>query len=279
MPIHDQGYRRYGGRRRFRGGWWVIARATIRSLIRQRQVAALLLFAWAPFVVHAVLIYLAANFPQTASALAVTPRTFRQFLDWQNLFVFFVAILVGAGLVADDRRANALQLYLSRPLTRVEYVVGKLTVLAVFLAFVTWLPAMLLVVLQVLFAGSFAFLRANLFIVPAITLFSLVQIAVSACSILALSSLTKNRRFVAAMYAGVIFFTSALNGVLRQITHSRSWAWLSPRDTLDVLADAIFRIATPRAVPVPVAVAVVAVLLIASILILERRVRGVEVVS
>jgi ABC-type transport system involved in multi-copper enzyme maturation permease subunit len=210
---------------------------------------------------------------------AATPQTFREFLDWQNVFVFFIAILIGAGLIADDRRANALQLYLSRPLTRAEYVVGKLAALAAFLGLVTWLPAMLLVVLQVIFAGSFEFLRANLFIVPAITLFSLVQIIVTSCTILALSSLTTNRRFVAIMYAGVIFFTSALYGALRMMTRSRSWAWISPRDTLDVVADAIFRLDRPHAIPVWLACTVAVTLVIASVAILERRIRGVEVVS
>ena len=45
------------------------------------------------------------------------------------------------------------------------------------------------------------------------------------------------------------------------------------------IADATFRIPGDRDLPVPVAVAVVAVLLVASIIVLERRVRGVEVVS
>ncbi len=75
-----------------------------------------MLFAWAPFVVRAVQIYVSANFQQ-ASFLAPKGETFREFLDQQGIFVFFVTIYVGAGLIANDRRANALQLYLSKPLT------------------------------------------------------------------------------------------------------------------------------------------------------------------
>ena len=58
--------------------------------------------------------------------LAPTPETFRQFLEQQEIFVFFVTVYVGAGLIANDRRANALQIYLSKPLTRAEYIFGKL---------------------------------------------------------------------------------------------------------------------------------------------------------
>ena len=132
MPIHDQGYRRYGGSRSFRGGaWWVIARAGIKERIRERRFLGLLLFAWSPFIVRAVQIYVAANVRQ-ASFLAPTANTFREFLDQQGIFVFFVTIYVGAGAIASDRRVNALQIYLSKPLTRVEYVAGKLATLVVF---------------------------------------------------------------------------------------------------------------------------------------------------
>jgi ABC-2 type transport system permease protein len=278
VPVHDQGYRRYSGRRARGRSWWVIARATIGAEIRHKRVMALLLVAWVPFLVRGVLIYAAANIQQ-AQILAATPATFREFLDWQNIFVFFVTILIGAGLIAEDRRANALQIYLSKPITRVEYIVGKLAVLFVFLTFVTWVPAMLLLLLQAVFSGSFDFIRNNLFLLPAITLFAALQVFVSAFAMLALSSMSRSRRFVAMMYAGIIFFTAALNQALRGITGSRAWAWISPEDSLDVIGDAAFRITSPPPIPVPAAVAVVVVLIAASLVVLERRVRGVEVVA
>lgn len=280
MPIHDQGYRRYAGRR-IPGGrsWAVIAREGIRERIRERRFLALLLFAWAPFVVRAVQMYVATNFSQ-ASFLAPTPQTFREFLDQQGIFVFFVTIFVGAGLIANDRRANALQIYLSKPLTRLEYIVGKLATLVVFLVAVTWLPAIMLLFLQMMFAGSLTFVRDNLFLLPAITLFSALQVFVSALAMLALSSLSKNRRFVGMMYAGIIFFTAALYQALRAITTSGAWAWISPQDTLDVIADALFRVpVTEPAMPLPVALLAVVVLLGGSVAIVARHVRGVEVVA
>ncbi len=278
-PIHDQGYRRYGGGREPHGRrWWVIARAGLLARIRERRVIGLLLAAWLPFLVRAVQIYASANFQQVAF-LAPTPQMFREFLDQQELFVFIVSIMIGAGLIADDRRANALQIYLSKPLSRVEYIAGKLITLAIVLTFVTWLPAILLLLLQILFAGSTKFLREHLFLIPAITLFAGVQVFVSSFAMLALSSLSKSRRFVAMMYAGALFFTAAMYQALRAITASSAWAVISPRDTMNVIADGIFRIQGPRAVPLYAAVIAVAVLIGASTWVLERRVRGVEVVT
>lgn len=279
MPIHDQGYRRYAGRREPHGRrWWVIARAGIVERLRERLFLGLLLFAWSPFIVRAVQIYVSSNFTQ-AGFLAPTPETFREFLDQQSIFVFIVTAYVGAGLIANDRRANALQIYLSKPLTRLEYVTGKLVTLVVFLVAVTFVPAMLLLLLQMLFAGSAAFIGANLFLIPAITLFSLIQVLLSAFTMLALSSLSKSRRFVAMMYAGIVFFTAAMYQALSAITGSRAWAWISPEDTLDVIANAIFRVPDAPPMPVPVALLTVVLLIAASVWILERRVRGVEVVT
>jgi ABC-2 type transport system permease protein len=279
MPIHDQGYRRYLGARQPHGRtWWVIARAGLMERLRERKFLGLLLFAWLPFLVRAVQFYIASNVPQ-ASMLAPSAATFREYLDQQSIFVFFITIYVGSGLIANDKRANALQIYLSKPLTRVEYVAGKLVTLLIFLIAVTWVPAILLLLLQMLFAGNFTFLRANLFLFPGITLFSAIVVLLSAFAMLALSSMSKSRRFVAMMYAGLIFFTAAMYQALRGMTGSRAWAVISPEDVLDVVAAAIFRAPGTTAIPMWAALLDIAVIVGVSIWVLERRVRGVEVVT
>jgi ABC-2 type transport system permease protein len=279
MPIHDQGYQRYAGSRARTGAaWQVIARAGIRSVLAERKFLALLLLSWVPFLVRAVQVYIAANFQQ-ASFLAPKGDTFREFLETQGIFVFFITIYVGAGLIAADRRANALQLYLAKPLSRWEYVAGKLAVLFVFLVFVTFVPAVMLLLVQIGFAGSLTFVRQNLYLVPAITLYSLVQVLLASSTMLALSSLSKSSRFVGVMYAGLIFFTAALFNAVRGITGQTWLAWLSPTDVLEQLGDVIFRLPPRFAMPVWLAVAVVLGLIGGSLWVLERRVRAVEVVS
>lgn len=278
MPIHDQGYRRYLGERLPRGrAWMVIAGTGIRTMIRRRGFVVLLLVAWFPFFVRAVQLYASANLPQ-ASFLAFDAGTFRQFLGQQGLFVFFVSVYAGAGLIANDRRANALQIYLSKPITRGEYIVGKLTILAAFLLFVTWLPAMLLLILQGLFAGSFTFLTSHLYLVPAITLFACIDVAASATAMLALSSLSKSSRYVGIVYAALMFFSSAVFGVL-QAAGGQRWSWISMTSNLDQIADHIFGLPVDNGAVWPVPVFVIAALVAVSAWGLVRRVRGVEVVA
>jgi ABC-type transport system involved in multi-copper enzyme maturation permease subunit len=278
VPIHDQGYQRYVGKRTPHGrAWWIIARTHFFGALKYRPFVVLLLVSWIPFIGRAVQLYLSSSFQQV-SMLAATAQTFRDFLDQQGIFVFLVTIALG-GAIADDRRANALQLYLSKPLTRTEYIIGRLAPALGVLLGVTFLPAMLLILLQIAFSGSTAFIGQNLFLIPAITLVSFTQALLSACTILALSSLSKSRRFVSIMYAGLIFFTAAMHQVLRTITGSRAWAAISPGDMMDVVADAVFRIRSNPPVPVFVAVLVIVLLIAASFWILERKIRAVEVVA
>jgi ABC-2 type transport system permease protein len=279
MPIHDQGYRRYGGGKAPGQGWLVIARSGIRNVIGKRIFLGLLLFAWIPFFVRTIVqIYAPANIPQ-AGFLAIKAETFRDFLDQQGIFVFFITVYVGAGLIANDRRANALQIYLSKPLTRAEYVFGKLAVLMAFLLLVTWVPAMLLLFVQIAFAGNFAFVRANFYLFPAITVFAFVQVVLVAATMLALSSLSNSSRYVGILYTAVLFFTQAIYGVVYAVTRSTAMSWLSVSANLAQLGDVIFRLPPKYDTPWIVSLVVVVALVAASAFILERRVRGVEVVA
>jgi ABC-type transport system involved in multi-copper enzyme maturation permease subunit len=249
------------------------------TMVRKRVFIGLMLFGWLPFVVRAVQIYVASNYPQAATLLAPDAKMFRDFLEQQNFFVFVMTIYVGAGLIAQDRRANALQIYLSKPLMRAEYIAGKAAVLFTFLMLVTWVPAILLLFLQVMFKGSFEFMRANLFLFPAITIAALLQALVATFTMLALSSLSKSSRYVAILYAGIIFFTLAIYGVMLAITGDTGLSWLSVGSNLTQVRDVIFR-QTPRyATPWQVSLIVVLGLIALSISVLERRVRGVEIVT
>ena len=280
MPIYDQGYRRYGGDRAPRGqAWAVIAKAGVRTYFGRKAFLGLLLGAWIPFVVRSVQIYAVANFPQASEILAVKAETFREFLDQQGIFVFFITVYVGAGLIANDRRANALQIYLSKPLSRTEYVLGKLAILMAFLLLVTWVPAIVLLIVQIMFSGNFTFFRNNVFLFPAITLFSFIYVLMVSASMLALSSLSSSSRYVGILYASLIFFSQALYGVLRFVTGNTSLSWISFAFNLDQVGDAIFRLPPRYDTPWTVSLLMIALLILASGFILERRVRGVEIVA
>jgi ABC-2 type transport system permease protein len=277
VPIHDQGYRRYGGGKARGQGWVVIASSGIRSFFGRKAFLGLLLLSWLPFFVRVIQIYAAANLPQ-AAFLAPKPETFRQFLDQQEIFVFFITVYVGAGLIANDRRANALQIYLSKPLTRTEYVFGKLAILTTFLLLVTWVPAIVLLLVQIALTGSFTFFRNNVFLFPAITVFAFVQVTMVAATMLALSSLSNSSRYVGILYTAVLFFTQAIYGVVYAVTRSTAMSWISVSANLTQIGDVIFRLPPKYDTPWIVSLLVIVALVGASAFVLEKRVRGVEVI-
>lgn len=278
MPIHDQGYRRYGGTRARGRAWLVMLRNGVVGMMGNRRWIVLMIASWIQFVVRAIQFYIAANFAQ-AAIVAPSASTFRDFFDRQDLFVFLVTITLGAAAIAEDRRTNALQIYLSKPLTRLEYIIGKLSVLAVFLLFITWVPAILLLIVQVLFAGNFTFLRANAYLFPAITLYSIIEVVMVSMCMLALSSLSTSGRFAGILYTALIFFSDALYGVLRAVTGSTSVSWIAFGNNLAQVGDFIFRVPLRYETPWILSLAIVFGLIGIAALILERRVRAVEIVA
>jgi ABC-2 type transport system permease protein len=279
MPIHRERYRRRDSGTDVRGrAWMVICVQGLRGLVKKRAFLYLMLVAWIPTIVRAVQIYVVANFPQ-ASFLEISARTYRDFLDQQEMFVFFITVYAGAGLIADDIRANALQLYLSRPVTRMEYAAGKLAVLMAALSLVTWVPATVLLILQPLLTGNAAFIRQNLFLIPAVAMFSLLEITVGAATMLALSSLSKSRWFVAVMYTGAALFTQAIFAATRVGLQTTAFSWLSMFGNLVQIGDVIFRLKPRYDTPPIVSALMLAALLTGSALVLARRIRAIEVVT
>lgn len=259
----------------------MIAAHGLRSIVRKRAFLFLMILSWIPVVVRGVQIWAAANVPGMSQIgmLAVTPQMFRDFLNQQEPLVFFITVYVGSGLIADDIRANALQLYLSRPITRTQYIAGKAAILMGALAAVTFVPAMLLLLLVPAFAGRMTFLWDNLSLVASISAYSVIQITLSAFLILALSSLSKSRWFVAILYAGLAFFTHAVFGVLGAAMPGSAFSWVSIFANVRQVGDVLFRL-PPRHDTHPLISATVIVLIIAaSAAVLRRRIRAIEVVT
>ena len=282
MPIHRERYRRREDGEDFRGrGWVVIAANGLRTIARKRAFLFLMILAWIPVVVRAVQIWAAANVPTMPQTgfLAVTPSTFRSFLEQQEPLVFFLTVYVGSGLIADDIRANALQLYLSRPITRTQYVAGKAAIVMATLAAVTWLPALLLLFLVPAFAGSMTFVRQNLSLIPSISAYSVVQITLTAFLILALSSLSKSRWFVAITYAGLVFFTHAVFGVISAATVGTMFSWVSIFANVNQVGDVLFRMAPRYDTHPAISATVIVAVILTSLLVLRRRIRAIEVVT
>ncbi len=167
MPIFDQGYQHWHGKLSGQAGRWLpITRHGVQVQLKNRWVFWVLLAACLPALMLTCLLAIWGLFEQGSRFLTpflfffqnlpadvrAGPRhfrtplwtlAFRQFFDIQLSISMILVLLVGPDLISQDLRFNAIPLYLSRPLRRFEYFLGKLGVIAVFLSAVTIVPALI----------------------------------------------------------------------------------------------------------------------------------------
>ena len=72
------------------------------------------------------------------------PETYRSFFAYQGYIVMIVLALAGAILIGNDMRFGSLPYYLSKPLSRRHYLLGKGLAVAVFINLMTTIPAVIL---------------------------------------------------------------------------------------------------------------------------------------
>jgi ABC-2 type transport system permease protein len=132
-----------------------------------------------------------------------------------ELFTSMVMIvLVGPNLISQDLRYNAVPLYLSRPLRRIDYFLGKLGVIVAILSLVTILPSILAYVLGLLFSLDLSIIGDTIDLLVASVVYGLI-ITVSAGTFnLALSSLSRNSRYIALLLLGLWLVGGSVSGLL-----------------------------------------------------------------
>jgi len=280
MPIYDQGYRRYEARGALRQArFWPITREALRLILAKRAFLLLVGVSFLPFIVRAVQIYVVTQLPEAGRILPVDGRLFGEFLNQQISFVLLLSVFGGAGLVAKDLASGAILLYLSRPLTRRDYVAGKLGVLLALNLGVTLVPGLALYGLGVAVdPGAFA-RWDRLWIGPAIALHSLLIALVMSLVALAISSLSKSARVAGIGFAGLLLGLEAARGVLVMLTRRPEAHLLSLQQDLKAIGNALFGIAarfdtSPTLYPLLVVAAATA----ACVAVLRARVRAVEIV-
>lgn len=281
MPIYDQGYRRYEARSPLRKArFWPITREALRLVLSKRAFLGLIAGAFIPFVVRVVQIYVVTRFPEAGRILPVDGRLFGDFLNQQVGFTILLSIFGASGLVANDLRTGAILAYLSRPLTRRDYVLGKLLVpLALNLA-VTLVPGLLLYGAGLSLAPELYLKWELAWIAPAIVVHGLAISLVVSLLTLAISSLSRSARVAGLGLFGLIVGLEMVRLVLQQGFRQRYAMLLSVQTDLRALGVALFGL-SDRQVTVAWgwAALVLVALSLACLAILRSRVRAVEIVT
>lgn len=253
MPIFDQGYQHWTGTLSGHAWRWLpISRRGVRASSSGRLLRFVLFIAWLPALLLATVLciwgllergsdLIAIYAPQIEAilrglgfrdpAVLTNPRQYRvefwtlcySFFMWAELrFSMILILLVGPNLISQDLRYNALPLYFSRPLRRMDYFLGKLGVIMAFLVMVIIVPSLVAYVLGLLFSLDITIVRDTLGLILSVLAYGLV-IAISAGTLmLALSCLSRNSRYIALFWLVIWLVSSAVAGILTSVDQHQS---------------------------------------------------------
>ncbi len=121
----------------------------------------------------------------------------------QAIAMVFLLGFVAPGLVSRDFRSRAFLLYFSRPIGRMEYVFGKLAIPAIFLSFISTLPALALYVTGLFLSPDLGVIILTWDVPFRIFLATIVLVIPTASLAIALSSLTQESRFASFAWFAV----------------------------------------------------------------------------
>jgi len=229
MAVLERAYKQYQGPQSpLWSRFLIIPRHAYRDVFRSKIFTGffVLCFVWP--LVCAILIYLHHNvnvlvgFQVNVRDLLPIDAVF--FKSWfvvpQGIIGFFLAMLVGPQQVSRDLTNNALPLYLCRPFSRSEYVVGKMSIVVILLSAITWVPGLLLFLLQAYLEG-WQWFSENIWIASAIFLGSLVWIVLLALMSQAISAWVKWRLAASAALLALFFIPTIFAAVVNEIFRTR----------------------------------------------------------
>lgn len=290
MTIREKGYAHWDGEfkdTRFR--WGPISRYAIKLSFRRKFFKFLFFSTLVPALFTLTMIYVSerlgdfaflTNDTDALSFFEVNPVFFmRYFSEWLLFMIVLLLVFCGAGLIADDLKYNSLQLYFSRPITKKDYVLGKASVIVFFLSLITVVPGLVFVVMKLLFAGNFQFLRQFPWLPFSVVAYSAFIILFFTFYTLLLSSLNKNRRYVAVLIFGLYVFTDILFGIFHGIFRNPYFALLSIKNNLKQVGAVLFGQEPQYDIPWVLSLLILAAFCTFSAFVLNKKIRGVEVVK
>lgn len=299
MPIRDKGYRHYEGKRHGRlTRSLTIARCGTRLALKKRGLIAMVLLGIAPAFVLAVLIFQASKADEfiklagrfiyssgewellvgkTPTLAGIWQVIFSRFFIWQLIPVAIVVTYVGPELISQDLRVRALQVYYARPVTRVDYILGKLMVVAVFVGMLTVVPAVLLYTVGVILSKSIVVVGETWPILVGILGGYLLVSVVAGVLVLVCSSLSRRSGYVAIAWAILLIMSEAAYGLVRDAMALEGSHLLSLRANLAQVVTRLFGVkAVYDKVEWSASLFVLAAVVVVALGLLFRRVQSLE---
>lgn len=288
MAVYERGYRRYTGPLTATSSrFLILPRYALGEVFRSRLFVAFFVLCYVLPFSGMILIYLRHNLAamrllnlnagDLLKALPIGAGFFMQGLTYQGFLALIATVTVAPALVSPDLRNNGLALYLSRPFSRTEYAAGKMSVLVLLLSLITWVPGLVLFLLQAYLEGS-GWLTANLRTGLAIFVGSWVWILALSLLGLTVSAWVKWRPVARITLLILYFVLSGFAGVASFLLRS-SWPQvLSLRHVIHRITSGLFDVSPDSNLPLAAAWVALVLGIFVCAALLSSRLRAYEVV-
>ena len=291
MSVYEHTYKPYAGP--LTPEWsrfLIIPRHAYRDVFRSKLFTGFFALCFVCPLVMAILIYLHHNL--TAMAIfqinlrdlaPINGFFFQTFVSIQTGLAFLLTVLIGPPLISRDLANNGLPLYLCRPFSRAEYVIGKMSVLLILISAITWVPGGLLFLFQSYLEGAGWFAR-NIWMLGAIFIGSWTWMILLALLSVTISAWVKWRLAASAALFGLFIISNAIGLMVNGVLQTRWGSLFNLTLVMKTIEDSLFRDANsmdlPRwmVLPTPAAWISFAVFLAMCLFLLTRKVRAYEVV-
>jgi ABC-2 type transport system permease protein len=210
--------------------------------------------------------------------LDVNETFFVFFCNFQGAMAYLLTAVVGPSLVSPDVTNNAMPLYLCRPFTRTEYVLGRMTVLLYLLAWITWIPGLILFGIQADMAG-WDWTKNHLWIGWGVFAGLFVWSVVLSLIALAISAWVRWKIAAGGLILGVFFVGGGFGAAINAVMRTKNGSLIDIVQMMKVAWGQLFRYDTGIGISTAQAWMVLAAVSAISLWLLSRKVRAFEVVK
>jgi ABC-2 type transport system permease protein len=290
MAVYEHTYKPYEGK--MTPAWsrfLILPRYAYQDLFKYKLFIALFVLCYVCPLVYTVLIYLRHNIGalvafgtnalEVARDIPIGGGFFFVLICIQTFFAFIFTVIIGPVLISRDLANNALPLYLSRPFTRFEYIIGKTSALLILLSLITWVPGLLLFLFNSYLEGG-AWMSENLWIAKAIFTLSLSWLVILSLLATAFSAWIKWRTAASAALFAVFIIPTPIGFAIGEMFDTNKGHMLNLAMAFNGLSKHLLRLDWMESfLSAGESWVVFAAYAALCLLMLSRRVRAYEVVS